>query len=378
MRILHITRIPATVSTFLLPLLKEHKRRGDYVAVCCAAGQEMEIIKNKGIDCFIHRFKQSLNPLNFIRAFFDIRNIIKQQKFDVVVYHTPMISMVARIAAFSCGVKNKIYFAHGLPCAPMQNRLRWLIAFGTEWILGRITDGLLVMNNYDEKLARKKRLIKNPENIYRINGMGVDTDKYFPEKNAADRLQLLKEFDAEWANKIVISTGRLIKTKGYYEYINAAFEILKKRDDVLFLLAGSGPELDGLKVLIETKKQTEKIKILGWRNDIDRLTRIADIFTLPTYFMEGMPVSILEAMACGKPVVATKHRGCEDEVIDGCTGYLVEPKSVSQLAVRMMEILDDDGLAKKMGQSGRKRIEEEFELNKSVSLIIESLYSIIK
>lgn len=375
MRILHITRIPSTVTCFLLPILEAHRNRGDYVAVSTTDNPEIEIVKQAGYDCFTHQFKHSLNPVNLFKGIFDIRAIIKQNKFDVVICHTPMISMVARVAAWSAGVRKKIYFAHGLPCMPMQNRFIWLTAFLIEWVLGRITDSLLVMNDYDEKLAHKYGLIKNPKNIFRVKGVGVDTNKYHPETDGGDRLRLLKEFDAEWANKIVISVCRLIKSKGIYEYVNAAMEILKERDDVLFLLAGPGRELDNLRALVSDKGKTKTIRILGRRNDIDRLTRVSDVFVLPTYYHEGLPVSILEAMACGRPVVATRHRGCEDEVDDGCTGYLVKPKSVEQLSARIAEILADDELAGQMGRDGRKRAEEEFELSRNISLIMDKLYA---
>lgn len=378
MRILHITRLPITITAFLMPMLNEHRRRGDDVAVCCAGGEQIKIIKDKGFDCYIHNMTKSLNPFNLIRAFFSIRKIISQNHFDVVICHTPLISLVGRLAACSARVKKIIYFAHGLPCAPNQNRLRWLIAFIIEWFMGRFTDGLIVMNSYDENLSKTKNLIKNTENIHRVPGVGVDIQKFNTGINVVQRRKILDELDSGWAQKVILFAGRLIKSKGVYEYLYAAEEIIRKDSEVVFLIAGSGPEYESMNRFVDRLSLRRNIKILGWRKDINVLMSISDIFVLPSYYFEGLPVSILEAMACGKPVIAAHNRGSEDEVLDSYTGYLVKPKSSCQIVSKLNQILEDGNLALKLGKNARARVEKEYELYQTTLTIIDSIYKIIR
>jgi glycosyltransferase involved in cell wall biosynthesis len=115
----------------------------------------------------------------------------------------------------------------------------------------------------------------------------------------------------------------------------------------------------------------DRIKVLGWRNDIQTLMKCSDIFALPSYYMEGLPVSILEAMACGKPVVSTHHKGCEDAVADGSTGFLVPSKQSGLLAEKISLLLDDDRLRAAMGRAGRQRVEREFQLAECTWTIVE-------
>ena len=109
------------------------------------------------------------------------------------------------------------------------------------------------------------------------------------------------------------------------------------------------------------------------RNDIDHLMRVCDIFTLPTYYFEGLPVSILEAMACRKPVVATQHRGCEDIVVQGETGWLVPKRHAAALAKTLLRCILDKPMCQRLGEAGRQRVEAEFELDRCTRLIADTI-----
>ena len=126
-------------------------------------------------------------------------------------------------------------------------------------------------------------------------------------------------------------------------------------------------------VTFETDPKTRQIKVLGWRNDVNDLMKCADILTLPSYYMEGLPVSILEAMACAKPVVATHHKGCEDAVVDGETGYLVPVREIEPLAAKIVALLDDPALRARMGQAGRRRVEQDYEIDHCTRTIVDVL-----
>ncbi|SHF51833.1 Glycosyl transferases group 1 [Caldanaerobius fijiensis DSM 17918] len=133
----------------------------------------------------------------------------------------------------------------------------------------------------------------------------------------------------------------------------------------------------GTKQKIELYLQDEKLRnriiLTGTRNDIPELLKISDFFILPSY-REGMPRSIIEAMAMGKPVIATNIRGCREEVVNGETGFLVDVNSPKEIYEATRKLLDDESLAKKLGDNGRKRAEKFF----NESLVLDKEITVIK
>jgi len=373
MRIMHITRATLMVLQFLIPLIEAQKKRGHYVCVCGSDDTDVQLLRALGIDVFTHQLKRSLNPLGIIRETLRIKKILIEQKIDIAICHTPIGAAVGRVSARLAKTPNIVYFAHGLPCAPGQNILIWTVWFCIEKMLDFITDAILVMNKYDERLCKKHLLIRDPNAVFCIPGMGVDLDKFKSGTIENDGWQIRKELGIPDGTEIILCVAYLIPEKGVFVYLEAARKICAQRKDTCFLLAGSGPAIEKLKRQCQQYKLENHFKILGWRDDIYRLMRAADIFVLPTYYFEGLPISVLEAMACSKPVVATQHRGCEDAVADGKTGFLVPIKNVGALANKIVLLLDDKQLRGKMGRAARELVERDFGLEHCTAKIIEAL-----
>jgi len=374
---MHITRASLMAWQFLLPLINEQKKNGHYVCICGAEDKYVSILRSRGIDVFIHKLKRSLNLYSILKAIFMIRQHIKNNRINVVICHTPLGSGVGRIAAKISGAHHIIYFAHGLPCSPAQNKFIWLFWFSIEKMLGKITDAIILMNDYDEKICKQYHFIKDIKNIFRISGMGVDLKKFNNQIENNHYRSIKEELGIKGEKKTVICIAYIVKEKGVFEYLEAARQICEKRHDVCFLLAGFGPSIKKLKMLSRRFKLEENLKILGWRDDINFLLKFSDIFVLPSYYFEGLPVSILEAMACCKPVITTKHRGCEDAVVDGVTGYLVPIRNPKKLAEKIIILLNDDQKRIYMGRAGRKIAERNYDIEKCSKLIIDKIETAI-
>jgi len=371
MRIMHISRASIMVCQFLMPLIEEQKRRGHYVCVCGSEDTHAQKLRDAGIDVFTHKLRRSLNPFSIIKAIFQIKRILVREKIDVAICHTPIGAGVGRIAARLAKTRHVIYFVHGYTCVPAQNKFKWLVWFSIEKMLGYVTDAVLVMNKYDEQLCRSHHLVKDARKIFCIPGMGVDLDKFSASDNECGEVH--RKLGIADNTKVVLSVAYLIPEKGIFVFLDAAKQICSQRDDVCFLLAGDGPYMERLSSRRDSYNLQNEFRVLGWRDDIYRLMRAANIFVLPTYYFEGLPVSILEAMACGKPVVATQHRGCEDAMVDGQTGYLVPVKKAVPLVDKIRLLLDNEQLRIKMGKAGRQLVERRFELNYCTERIIEAL-----
>ncbi len=360
------------ICQFMVPVIEEQKRRGHYVCVCGSDDSDVDTLRNLGIDVFTHDLRRRLNPFNILKEIFRIKKILVEQKIDAVVCHTSLGAGVGRISARLAGVPNIIYFSHGLPCTPGQNRLIWFCWFIIEKFLGLATDAVLVMNRYDENLCKKYRIV-NPKMIFHVPGMGVELSKFKNVLDKAGQQSVKEELGIPQSGRLIFCVAYITPEKGVFVLADAARRICSEREDVFFLLAGTGPYQKKLKTIVNDYGLKDNFKLLGWRDDIHRLMGAADVFTLPTYYPEGIPVSILEAMACGKPVVATKHRGCEDVVVDGETGFLVPVKKVEPLVDKIITLVDDDQLRSQMGRSARTKVEEKFELDCCTGKIVEAL-----
>jgi glycosyltransferase involved in cell wall biosynthesis len=154
--------------------------------------------------------------------------------------------------------------------------------------------------------------------------------------------------------------------KAHDVFLGAA-RVLAHETNAHFVIVGGGTERDKLKTLASTLNLSDRVHFLGLRTDIARILRGLDVVVLSSRpEVETFPVAIMEAMAASKPVVCTKVGSLEELVLDGQTGFLVAPNSTSQLAARIKWLLDNPGLAKKMGRAGRARILKRFTVNAMV------------
>ena len=372
MRIMHLSRAAETLWWFLIPTLEEQKRRGHEI-VLCTEGADAEKLRGLGYEVITHGMRRTINPLIALRAIWRIRSALRAHRVDAVICHNSLAGIVGRIGAWLAGTPRVVYFAHGLACGPAQGAFDWQLRFQIEKRLAPLTDAIVVMNDYDERLSRTTPLAKDETRVHRIRGMGVDLARFVPTPFPEIREALGKELDVDPSHTFVLCVARLIPEKGVLDFVEAARRIASARRDVVFLLAGSGPLLDTLRSQVADAGIGGQVKVLGWRSDISNLVKAADVFVLPSYYMEGLPVSILEAMACGKPVVTTHHKGCEDAVVDGRTAFLVPVKQPGVLAEKIQALLADAPMRQEMGRAGRRRVEEVFELGDCTREVADTL-----
>lgn len=373
LRIMHLSRAAETLRSFMIPTMQEQIRLGHEVCICTDESVHTEPLRQAGFEVMIHGMRRSLNPFGALLSILRIRRFLIERRIEVVICHNSLAGQVGRIGAWLAGTPHILYFAHGLACGPAQSPLLWRIRYWAERALAPCTSGIVIMNDYDERIARDGHLSRSPDRVYRIPGMGVDLTRFSTEPSPHLREKLARELGIGRDARLVLCVARLIPEKGCVELVEAARRVCRDRKDVVFLLAGTGPLLEPLRERVRSYGLELQFKVLGWRNDINELMKCTDILTLPSYYMEGLPVSILEAMACGKPVVTTHHKGCEDAVVDGETGYLVPVKAVEPLAERLTALLDDPALCARMGQAGRRRVEQVYELDHCTRTIVEVL-----
>jgi glycosyltransferase involved in cell wall biosynthesis len=179
---------------------------------------------------------------------------------------------------------------------------------------------------------------------------------------APDRRRVLPEAAGR---PVVLTLARLDAQKGL-EYLIGAADLLP---DALFLIAGDGGERRRLEALTREKGLAGRVRFLGYRDDASRLLAACDVFVLPSLF-EGLPVSVLEAMAAGRPVVGTAIPGTDEAVLHGRTGLLVPPADSVALAGAIKAILSDPTLARRLGEAGRERVQQHFSATRMVERVV--------
>ncbi|WP_288617923.1 glycosyltransferase family 4 protein [uncultured Eubacterium sp.] len=285
-----------------------------------------------------------------LTAYKNLKKVIKEGNVEVIHCNTPVGGMVGRLCGKMNGVKKVIYTAHGFHFykgAPLFNRtiLKWAEMFMAHW-----TDAILTMNEEDFQSAKKFRLRKSGK-VYYVPGVGINTEEFFSVR--IDKQAKRDELGLFMDDIVCISMGDLIPRKNYETSIKAI--ALCNNPKVHYLICGRGPELDNLKKLAKELGVENQIHFLGFRTDIKELSKVADIFLFTT-LQEGMPRSMMEAMASGLPCIASKIRGNVDLLEEGIGGYLVPAKDENAVADRLERLVENLDLREEMRKANLERI----------------------
>ncbi|WP_195668054.1 glycosyltransferase family 4 protein [Bacteroides intestinalis] len=220
---------------------------------------------------------------------------------------------------------------------------------------------VIFQNNEDESLFLKNRIVKE-EQAFMIKGSGVDLNLYCYTPEPENR-------------KVrVLFTARMIVEKGVFVLVDAALRLKEQyKDKVEFLLCGGLD--DNPKAIKEEELKAvcdgEYIQWLGYRTDVLELLKSCHIVAFPSYYKEGLPKSLIEATAVGRPIVTTNSIGCKETVIDGYNGYLIPIKDSNTLAERLKILFEDEGLRQNMGRNSRMLAEKDFSIENVIQKHLE-------
>lgn len=364
-----------TVRQFLIPLASALKEQGHTVVISCARGSYFDEIRAMGFDIRDNPVSRSMNILSHSRAIWRTYRMIRREKFDVVHVHTPIAALIGRIAARLAGVPVKIYTAHGFYFHDEMSPARKRAYIALERLGGLCGDFIMTVSAEDEAAAVKYGIVK-PECVETIYN-GVDMIRFDPARfPATERTAIRRQYRIAMDAPVIGIVGRLVREKGFFELFEAACIVLGKYPETKFLIVGDVLPSDYDASKAEFMDRIVELGIrdafifAGMVDDTSRCLAAMDIFTLPSY-REGMPVSLLEAMAMELPAVATDIRGCREEILDGKTGWLVPSRNSAALAEKLVWLLDNHSKSHFMGKMARERVAEMFDIKKVVSHQLE-------
>lgn len=355
LRVCQVCAVDFTVEKFLLSLIDGMFKEGWEVTIVCSDGIAVPRLVDKGYIFRTIPIARSMNPFKALRSLYLLYEYFKKSNFDLIHVHTPVASFLARIAVhLSQSNSFVIYTAHGFYFHDDMNFLTKKLFIFLEKVAGKYTDLLFCQSKEDAAAAAKERIMP-VDDIITI-GNGVDSELFNFEKYKPHNNKLRADLNIPIDAKVIGIVARKVKEKGYIEFLQASLILRKKYDNLYFLLIGEKLESDhdsGIEqALCEAKNVLKEFLIdLGYRDDIPQLISIMDIFCLPSH-REGLPRTIIEAMFLKKPIVATDIRGCREEVIHGQTGFLIPIRNINALSESLEYLLNNDEIAKSMGERG--------------------------
>ena len=293
-------------------------------------------------------FSRSPKSPDNVKAYFQLKKILAADTYEVVHCNTPMGGIVTRLAAVKARKQGTrvFYTAHGFHFYKGASKKNWLVFYPVEKIMAGFCDTLITITKEDRRLAGQKF----HTNVEHIHGVGVYTERYHAVSDA-EKLQMRSKEGLKDSDFVILCTGELNQNKNQKALIKAAAELKESIPGLKILLAGNGSLEQELRRQIRELGVEDSVRLLGYRTDLEKVTPAADLVVSCSY-REGLPLNILEAMLCRKPVVASVNRGHRELVWTGYNGYLVPPDSPAKYAEAIKKIYSSRKLAEQLGENG--------------------------
>lgn len=348
----------------LLTVVRKIDREKYNISVVCLfdEGPLANEIRTTGVKVEFLRMRNRLDLPTFIKLIHLIRNE------DIKIVHTNLFdsNFFGRMAAKLADVPVMVATEHNV--YPWKKRRHIFI----DKLMARFTDRIIAISDAVRLWTSEHENIDLEKFVTIYNG--IDINRF---DLPVDIYEKKKELRLDPRVPLIGTIGTLTGQKGHKYLLEALAKVTKVIPDVKLLIVGDGHLRTKLEELSVNLGLGENVIFCGWRRDIPEILAILDLFVLSSLW-EGLPLAILEAQACGKPVVASNVDGIPEAVNDGQTGLLVPPKDPERLARAIVKLLRDKGLAMKMGEAGRKLVRQKFTSEIMVGKIEEIYDSLLK
>jgi glycosyltransferase involved in cell wall biosynthesis len=365
-RILHlITRLElGGAQQNTLFCVERHDRERFEVELMAGAGgmldEEARNIPDAAVK-LVPWLRHPIAPLHDIAALLRLRRHFKEAGIELVHTHSSKAGLLGRLAAALAGVPVILHTAHGWSFNDTQPRWKRALYVALERLAARFSTRLIVVSSRDREKGLRLG-IGRPEQ-YEIIHSGIDAELFSTPDRPGESVRAALGFEP--SHKVVGTIACLKPQKAPLDFVRAAAAAHSEDDNLRFFIAGDGELRPQLTALVKELGLQEVVRLLGWRRDVTDLLHAMDLFLLPSLF-EGLPRSVLQAMAAGVPVVATAVDGTPEVIEDGVTGLLTPPGNPEVAARRVIEMLENDELRESCVMQARSRLSSEFDIHQMV------------
>lgn len=356
--------------------------RGARVYAIAPPGRHASKFKEIGVEFVPFPLdRRTLNPLKAGATVYHLVKLLRKLRPDLLQTFTLRPNVYGALAGAHAGVPAIVCTVTGLGTlytneTPGTRIKRRLVETATGYALRHAQ--VVVFQNHDDQRYFLERGLCRPEQTRLIPGSGVDIHEFSPERFPPDRRRELRaRLGLPQDALVVLMVSRLIVPKGVYEFLETARRL---RGQAVFVLIGETDpgNPDPLKTEeIKDLKHNGIVRMPGWQENIPEWLAVADIYVLPSY-REGLPRTVLEAMAMGLPIITTDVPGCRETVLLGENGLLVPPRDINALAQALLTLIKDPKLRKQMGRRSRELAVQRFSLEYVIKEHLELYQEVIK
>jgi len=314
---------------------------------------------------------REISLIKDFKAFITLFSLLMRERPDIVHTHTAKAGTLGRLAAICAGVPIKVHTFHGHIFdgyfSPMKARAFLLI----ERFLALFTDRVIAVSELvKDEIVNKLKVTEDSKCV--VVPLGFELGRFLEceKRRGAFRKELNVGPDA----LLVGIVGRLVPIKNHTMFLGVAKNIIDKKINpgIKFVIIGDGECAGDLKKQVQKHGLENGVLFTGWRQDLASVYADLDVIAL-TSLNEGTPVSIIEACACAKPVIATDVGGVRDIVAQGENGYLAASNDVEDFSNKLADLLCDEGTRARFGSRGRELVRTKYSKERLVK-DIESLY----
>lgn len=333
-------------------------------------GNMLDLAAAKGVKpIIIPRLRRNVDPVGGLITLIKLYRLMRRQKPHIVHTHTATAGLLGRLAAKLAGVPVVVHTFHGHVLhgyfGPILSKaLVWMERF-----LARLSDRIVTVSEGQRRELAGYGVA--PLEKITVVPLGFELEDLLACES--QRGELRRELDLADDDKLIGIIARLVPIKNHRLFLQAAQVVAEAVPQARFLVVGDGELREELETYTRDLGLEGSVLFTGWRRDLPRLYADLDVVAL-TSINEGTPVSLIEAMAAGVPVVATAVGGVPDVVVDGETGYLVEAGDVKGMTEAIIELLRSPEKASEMGSTGREAVYPRFAAQTLIANV-ERLYA---
>lgn len=286
-----------------------------------------------------------------VKAIKEVKSVIDEEVIDIVHCNNPMGGVAGRVAGrFSKNRPYVIYTAHGFHFYKGAKVINWLCFYPVERFLARWTDAIICINKEDRKRAATFRLKKNGF-VDQIHGVGVDMNRFSARKSLRDDVR--EELGVPKDAFHIVTAAELNDNKNQSTIINAISKC--SNINIYYSICGKGPNHDRLLKLIEEKNLKDRVRLLGYRNDMERILQSADVFAFPSV-REGLGIAAVEALSCGVPLLAADNRGTREYAVNYRNALVYKPYDVNGFALGIRHLVADTDYLERLADCSRESV----------------------
>ena len=374
MKICYVTTIPATIQSFILPLAEYLHENTDWdISFICSDDEKFEKSLPEYINFYPVHMERGISVAG-VKAMFQIKKILKKEKFDMVQYSTPNASLYTAMAAKLAKIPVRLYCQWGIAYVGFNGLKRKIFKIVEKFVCG-LSTCVQPDSKSNLNFARSEGLYSEKKSSVIWNGSacGVSLDKFNIQRKNEYRSYIREKYNIGRNTFVYIFIGRVTRDKGINELLSA-FKKLND-DSVLFLIGKNEVDTSVNRELYDWSLENKNIIYTGNVDDVERYLSASDCYVLPSY-REGFGMSVIEAEAMGVPVIVTDIPGPVDAVIDNKTGLLVKKADENSLLDAMKKIRKLN--YQEMVKEGHKFASDNFEQKQLFDKIIESRNELLK